>query len=199
MHISIEKAKQCDGFMLDNELIWLASAAAYHTLIIEVGSWHGRSTRALADNTPGQVYAVDHFNGSAAEQDTHGSAGLMKGDHAFITFCRNNIDHLQHGAVIPFRGDSQNMAALFHDCGIKADMIFIDAGHTTEEVINDIMTWKKLLTEDGLFCGHDYGRFGVTQAVDSMTFRKQIVSGTALWFCGKKDIRDLPEAVKPKS
>jgi len=49
-----------------------------------------------------------------------------------------------------------------------ADMIFIDAGHTEEEVRNDIIKW--LPKAKIMICGHDYCPAwpGVMNAVDSL-------------------------------
>ncbi len=47
---NIDNALKCDGFINDNELIWLGKEAMKRKTIIEIGSWHGRSSRALGDN-----------------------------------------------------------------------------------------------------------------------------------------------------
>src|ERR1700679_2561854 len=47
----------------EHELQWLAEQASTHHKIVEVGSFLGRSTIAMAMHTPGLVYAVDDFYG----------------------------------------------------------------------------------------------------------------------------------------
>jgi predicted O-methyltransferase YrrM len=49
--------------MADDELLWLARVARGCQRIVEVGSYQGRSTRALADHCPGVVFCVDTCNG----------------------------------------------------------------------------------------------------------------------------------------
>jgi beta-1,4-mannosyl-glycoprotein beta-1,4-N-acetylglucosaminyltransferase len=170
----IAKARACDGFMSEAELLWLAEQAAKAKTVIEIGSWHGRSSRALADNLPdnGRLFCVDHWAGSAVERNTnHQSAAWNDGDHAFLEFSDNLSDHIQSGKVIPVRMSSKNASAWFKKQGIKADLIFIDAGHTYEEVKEDIGLWKDVVFENGILSGHDYNYTdgmwaGVTQAVD---------------------------------
>ena len=137
----ISRAQKIDGFISDDELHWLAQEAMTHKTIIEVGSWHGRSTRSIADNMSNSsiLYCVDHWLGSKAERDTyHESAKLKEGDHAFIKFSENLFDHIRKGRVIPLRMSSRNAAELLQKQGIMAGMVFIDAGHTYEEVKEDI-------------------------------------------------------------
>lgn len=170
---NIEKAKKCDGYMADTELQWLAEAAYKANIIIEVGSWHGKSSRAIADNMKlGSIlYCVDHWLGSAVERDNnHASAAMNDGDHAFMEFCDNLGDHIMNGRVIPVRMHASNALQFFKKQGIKANMIFVDAGHTYEEVKEDLK-WEEALADDGVFCGHDYKHpsgvwEGVGRAVD---------------------------------
>jgi len=175
--VNIERAKMCDGYMADSELKWLAEQATKSKIIIEIGSWHGKSSRALADNLPedGRLYCVDHWDGSAVERDTnHVSARLNDGDHAFMEFCDNMVDHIQSGKVVPIRMSSKNAAAWFKkNFGLMSiDLIFIDAGHIYEEIKEDINLWTPLTKIGGVISGHDYNHMdgaweGVTRAVNS--------------------------------
>ena len=63
-------------------------------------------------------------------------------------------------------------------------MIFIDAGHSYEEVKQDILAWRPLLREGGILCGHDLYKDGpyhpgVKQAVDELIVN-YTVTGT-IW------------------
>jgi beta-1,4-mannosyl-glycoprotein beta-1,4-N-acetylglucosaminyltransferase len=195
---NISRARVCDGYMTEQELKWLGHEASQRKVIIEVGSWHGRSSRALGDNITegGVIYCVDTWQGSQAEQDTnHASAKLREGDHALYEFMQNNMDLVQKGKIIPIRLTSKNAAALFKEEGLKADMIFIDAGHTYEEVCEDLDLWAPLLKDDGIYCGHDFCAWaGVNEAVATKLSNFFVGVGTTIWYCSKKDIRSL----KPK-
>ena len=64
------KAEDIQGWMNVRELDWLRAAAAVQYVIVEIGTWKGRSTAALAEGTPGMVYTCDHFMGSPTERRT---------------------------------------------------------------------------------------------------------------------------------
>lgn len=182
---SISRAMTCDGFMSEAELTWLAEKSLDKNVVIEVGSWHGRSTRALGDNAMGIVYAVDTWDGSANERDTwHQSARSMDGDHAFYEFMQNNIDLVSRGKIVPVRMSSKNASDFFRRNGIIADMIFIDADHTYEGVVSDIKSWMPLLKPGGLLCGHDYvhsDHMKVIEAVDDVLGKVGVAPNTSIW------------------
>lgn len=184
-NIDLDKAKLCDGFMCDPELEWLAQRAKESKLVIEVGSWHGKSTRALGDNTTGKIIAVDHWNGSEAEVNTHhASARLLAGDHAYDEFLRNNLDLVMNGTILPLRMTSSNAAKLLFDKGVQADTVFIDAGHTYKEVVEDIKVWLPLVKEGGMLCGHDYIQVDfmeVYEAVNDTLSNIENIPNTSIW------------------
>jgi predicted O-methyltransferase YrrM len=173
---NISRAQKIDGFISEEELCWLGEEARRYKTIIEVGSWHGRSSRSIADNMSDSstLYCVDHWLGSGAERETyHRSAKLKDGDHAFIKFSENLFDHIKRGKVIPLRMSSRNAAELLKKQGVKAGMVFIDAGHTYEEAKQDIKAWLPLVMKGGIICGHDYYHISdmwpeVRQAVDDL-------------------------------
>lgn len=200
---NISNALKCDGFMTDAELLWLATQAQHCKVVIEVGSWHGKSSRAIADNLPpdGVLYCVDTWNGSEFEKNTwHASAKMMEGDHALYEFLQNNLDLVQSGKIIPLRMSSKNASALMKEKGIKADMIFIDAGHTYNEVMDDLQRWNDVVKPRGIFCGHDYIQVNwmqVKEAVDSYfnSLSRQVFNrpNTSIWFSINSSMTDKPK------
>ena len=141
--------------MEPEELEWLAFEARRHRAIIEVGSYMGRSTRALGDNTLGKVWAVDNWYGPV-EMD------IPDRDKLYEKFRANVSDLLDKGTLNTVNGDSVLSSRLFADQ--SADMVFIDASHDKDSVMNDIQAWARVLKPGGLLCGHDAHLEGVKEA-----------------------------------
>jgi len=148
-----------EGWMLDEELQWLYEQSKRMTSVVEVGSWMGKSTFALALGLRrGVVYAVDRWKW---DEDTEGFECLT-GIEVYQIFLRNMR---RFNNVVPIRATSRDASRSFPDK--VADMVFIDATHTYEEVRQDIRLW--LPKARRLICGHDYCAEtypGVIQAVD---------------------------------
>ncbi len=175
--VDTSKAEALQGMTLPQELLWLATRAQGRKTIVEVGSWKGRSTRAIADNMrpDGLLFAVDTWAGSlgpnatAAERAVYERALAGKPESWLKDQFLNNMAGV--GNLVVLQMTSVEGAATLHR--LRFDMIFIDAAHDYESMRKDILAWRPLLSEDGLFCGHDYhdykGRFpGVDQAVDEL-------------------------------
>lgn len=185
--LNIERAKTIDGFMLEPELLVLAKLASTAKVFIEIGSWHGRSSRAIADNLPesGILYCIDTWNGTDGENGAHDSAKGMSLDHAYYLFCYELFDLIKVGKVIPIRMKSENASVLFYKKNIKADVIFIDGDHSYEAVKNDINAWAAKRDDNGTTCGHDYvwDHPGVIKAVDEIYGKDKttIFPNTSIW------------------
>lgn len=176
--VDISKALRIGGWTTGPELEWLAAQASRYQYIVEFGSLHGRSTRALADNLMqhGKVWAVDPW---ASEYYYEKGHAVPFSTYVFPYFHRNMKDHIEAGTVIPVRNFSSNF-----DLCHKVDMVFIDGDHRYEAVVRDIKKAYSLLRDGGLLCGHDYGHPhwpGVKEAVDEYVHNPQIVEGTMIW------------------
>ena len=176
--MNIERALQIPGMMSEEELTYLAELASDREWIVEIGSWMGRSARAMADNTKGTVYCVDTW-----ADDAYGPAPAE-------TTCDPNwlwnafIGNMNGTEFFPLRQTSLSAAPLLRKGNFVFDMIFIDAGHSYEEVKQDILAWRPLLREGGILCGHDLYKDGpyhpgVKQAVDELIVN-YTVTGT-IW------------------
>jgi hypothetical protein len=147
--------------MMDEpDLIWLAEQAQSHFEIVEVGSYLGRSTRALADNTEGTVYAIDDW----------------EGPRDFIISIPQDLKPIIHdwflvnmrgtkGKVVDVSLDHRKFANGYVWPHTRPDMVFIDGSHEYEDVKRDIDYWWGQLKLGGLMCGHDNDWPGVVQAI----------------------------------
>ena len=168
--LNLQRALAIKGFMNTDELSWLADAASRHHRICEVGCWTGRSTRALVDNTPGLVWAVDHFAGGADGdlQDILAERGRW---WALDEFNHNLRDAFAYrGGNLRLCCEESTKAAEQLRSVPRFDMIFLDGCHAYESVKADILAWTPRLVPGGLLCGHDFKpeKSGVVRAVTEL-------------------------------
>ena len=179
--INIDIANSITGFMYDVELAWLATQATNRYRIVEIGSWVGRSTRALADNTKGVVTAVDTWDGmdtTVTDQRAYDSVLVGKPEDWLLNQFKNNMRGLKNVRIM-------QMTSLEAAVALKRetfDMIFIDGSHNYEAVKADILAWQPLLAKGGLLCGHDYEpQFtGLIQAVRELLPNAHLVGSGAM-------------------
>ena len=164
--VNIELACATDGWMSNEELQWLAQQALSHERIVEIGSYLGRSTLALACNSPGTVYALD---------DWHGPRDVPDPDPASV-WQRFQASTRHVGNIVPVECDHSSPPDLGHP-----DMVFIDGSHEFEDVRRDIAHWRDRLATGGLLCGHDFDWDSVRQAVSQLLPGFRLVSHTTLW------------------
>ena len=163
---------EIEGWMSHDELDWLRAQAAARERVVEIGTWHGRSTKALAGACKGVVYTVDHFQGSPGDASfvLAEEAARGAGNDARAAFHENLKEELASGRVRLLEMDSVKAAGRFnHPGGYRApDMVFLDGAHDTESVRRDIKAWKPLLARGGLLCGHDANDSRVVEALDEL-------------------------------
>src|SRR5258706_4800349 len=167
--------------MSPNELTWLATQAQKYKTIVEFGSFHGRSTRALADNISdeGTIWAVDTWNGDYIDES--GDALERVDTYVLPQFRANLQDHIDFGRVIPVR----NFSYAFN-LPILVDMVFIDSDHRYETVKKDIKKALLLLKSGGILSGHDYNHplwSGVSKAVNELS--KSFETCEMIWYTQK--------------
>ncbi len=158
------KAAATNGFMPVDEGIAL-HAAAHHGaakgMIVEIGTWCGKSTLLLADAARAhgrRVLTVDHHRGSEENQ-----AGWEHHDASLVDPHTGLIDTLPHlrrtlhdaaveDTVIVAVGQSRDVAALF---GGAPGLVFIDGGHGEEWAQGDYEVWVPHLPLGALLAVHD--------------------------------------------
>lgn len=136
--------------------------------MVEVGSWMGKSAAYMCVELARQgknvkFDLVDHFKGSKTElATTHAIAHSQN----IRGLCCNNLrpfwltntnkhwntrtDNLLRVLNVP----SNEGTAYYADNSL--DFVFIDAGHTYNEVVADINDWLPKVRPGGIIAGHDY-------------------------------------------
>ncbi len=130
-------------------------------VVIEVGSWLGKSARLIASLLPssGRIFCIDPWPESKE---------TFPGLDTYHQFLSNAIHENLSSKIIPIRATSREATKYLE---VKADLIYIDGSHEEVEVLHDIQHWLKNLNSDAILCGDDYGNSdypGVKTAVDDM-------------------------------
>ena len=161
--MNLARALTIPGWMTEVELSWLAVQAGIRKRIVEIGSWKGRSTRALADNLilDGMIVAVDTWEGS--DEDGHRNELSAHPNGWLFEEFKRNLSGIRSLSLQPLQMTSLEAARVLQ--GGLFDMIFVDASHDYENVKADILAWKPLLANGGILCGHDYQHQPVVYAV----------------------------------
>lgn len=136
-------------------------------VVVEVGSWlGGGSTKHFAQllqNKNGSLYAVDTWLGSSSQQ--LGNVHYQPQLHcAYDQFLSNMIHWGFQHIVIPFRMTSLEASEYLKS--LKSDLVYIDAEHTTEAVLQDLKAWYPFVCESGILCGDDWTWPTVREAVE---------------------------------
>lgn len=127
--------------------------------IVEIGSWEGRSTIALANASfPDKVHAVDTWKGSPGEI----SADLAKRRNVYARFV-TNIGEYTHGNVEIHRMGWRHY--FLHREPAPIRLLFIDAEHTYKEVRENIEAALPHMALGSVICGDDAHHPPIQRAV----------------------------------
>jgi predicted O-methyltransferase YrrM len=136
-------------------------------VVLEVGSWWGFSTVAMA-LVASTVHAVDWHLG-----DDHA------GHDASLGQLIANLDRYGvRDRVVVYVGDAATVLPFLRPATF--DLAFIDAFHETDAVRRDIAGVLPLMRSGATVAFHDYGRFGVAAAVDELGLPIDLVETLAV-------------------
>lgn len=184
----LDKAKWIYGWMLLEELSFLAEISSNlpeNSIVFEIGSFCGKSARAIADNSPNncKIYCIDPWDFQIPLYDIYGNVTeIMLIDKGTYQQFRSNLkDHIESYKVIPIEMKWED----FHSRQ-KADFVFIDGNHTYEAVKHDILKAMMYIKSNGIIAGHDYTNFeGVHRAVNECFDPREIQVRETIWFVRK--------------
>jgi Methyltransferase domain len=187
--IRLVDACKRDGNVHLGELGVLAQAAVAipaGSLVVEIGTFDGRTTLNLAINAPqARVFTLD----LPADQPT--LYALASGE-------RQYVDKPLPGARFrecdpAWRGAARRINQLLGDSATfdwspyvgRAGLVFVDGSHAYEYVRKDSETALRLVAQGGTVLWHDYGRWeGVSRALDELDAERRLglrhIAGTSL-------------------
>jgi predicted O-methyltransferase YrrM len=132
--------------------------------VVEVGCWKGKSVAYLAVEAINSgkeitIDAVDTWEGSPEHQQD----AYVRNKTLYELFCEN-IKPISH-IVTPIKKRSLDAVNLYANESL--DLVFIDAAHDYNSVLQDIKAWLPKVKQGGIIAGHDYNDTwpGVKQAV----------------------------------
>lgn len=149
-------------------------------IVLEVGSWEGRSACTLANAAhPRDLHVVDHFLGSESDGDESRGLALERGD-IFEVFT-GNIAEYTAGNVVVHRMSWQEWIA--QEAPQSVSFAHLDAEHGYEHARALIGAVLPLMSTGGVICGDDYHPDwdGTRRAVDELVPGRQ-VNMHAMWY-----------------
>ncbi|MBN2214917.1 MAG: class I SAM-dependent methyltransferase [Bacteroidales bacterium] len=181
-HPLLRKYKKIDGHLTEYEGLTLyqcAKKTGQCSLIVEIGSFHGKSANyicaAIKNKEESKLYCVDIW-------EKTNTPGSVSNDEEFFI----NNTKMFNDLIIRFKGNSNQFKSSFNE---SIDMIFIDADHSYESVINDINNLIHLVKTNSFLLFHDYTHpCGVKKAVDETISRgiiKKIEIRDSICVCQK--------------
>lgn len=135
-------------------------------LIVEVGSWKGRSAVNIANTClkyygDFEIVCIDTWLGSVEhwlEIDKNlGKREFVNGRPTIYNkFLSNIVQSQLQEYITPFPIDSVNGAYTLSELKIYPDLIYIDAGHEYFSVKNDFYVFSLILKSGGYLLGDDF-------------------------------------------
>lgn len=156
-------------------------------IIIEVGTWKGKSAIAMANKTRSlglnsKIYCVDTWLGALEFWTTHfekdgRNLEFRNGmPQVYNQFLSNVVHTGNQDIIFPLPCTSKIASKIFQYYNICADLIYIDASHEEDDVFSDITAYSRIINTNGVIFGDDYnnGAFpGVKKAVHRFASENQ--------------------------
>jgi hypothetical protein len=154
--------------------------------IIEVGTWKGLSAITMCNvikenNLNTQITCVDTWLGAVEFWDSLNNTNernlLQKNGYPniYYQFLSNVVHTNNQDIILPFPNTSRIGYYYFKNKQITADLIYIDASHEYEDVLDDINMYFQILNDGGIIFGDDFVHWqGVQKAVNEFTQKNNL-------------------------
>ena len=147
-----------DGWLSKKEawgLFFIALKVPRNGIIVEIGSWQGKSTYCLARGLrSGKIYAIDPFNADAGfDEDSAVIYKEKQANNNLLDIFINNMTRLNViNKIKPMPGYSYH----FGDQFTKINFLFIDGDHSIKGCQSDFEIYSPKVVVGGYIAFHDY-------------------------------------------
>jgi len=188
-----------DGWLSDKEgelLFNLAKNCLGKGLIVEIGSWKGKSTIWLGNGSKSgnkiKIYAIDPHTGSPKHKKMYGKV------YTFDEFEKNVKNANVIDIVVPIRKTSNETAKNFNE---PVELIFIDGAHEYKMIKLDFELWFPKVINGGIMAFHDTlympgPRKVTTKYVYKSKFFKNVKFIDSITYCQKVERNFLKDRIK---
>lgn len=178
-----QKRSELSSWNFDGDMLrYLLDQVEHPEVIIEVGSWQGFSAQAMASfyvehrqHTDFTLICVDTWLGSLehwVDPTYHKDLKFKNGRPDFYQDFLNNIHAAQlHPYILPLAMPSSQGAQFLRQADIKANLVFLDGSHDTQDVLRDVQLYWDLLEPGGLIFGDDIAWPSIQRALDVLLSR----------------------------
>jgi len=173
-----ELVKNVDGWLTNREgelLYNLARQCTGKGVIVEIGSWKGKSTIWLAKGSQAgrnvRVYAVDPHTGSSEHKEEFGRVWTLD------EFKRNIKNAGVDGLVTPVVKTSEDAVKDFAE---PVELLFIDGAHEYELVKLDLDVWYPKVVDGGMLVFHDSFAAGPKRLLGERVFNSKTFRNAGL-------------------
>lgn len=126
------------GWSHGQQLIHLIGPGAGLELVLELGTWLGRSTRCILDGFPNaRVISVDHGQAGMARLPAASRPDVAQRLPTLDATVRRNLWAYRDRLILITADTLAGIAEVF-GTGLSPDVCFVDAGHTYDEVTAEL-------------------------------------------------------------
>jgi predicted O-methyltransferase YrrM len=154
----INKAKEIQGWMKDIELAGLYDLAVEYVypgdIVIEVGSWKGKSSFVLASvckEKSAMLYCVDTFTGSELNEAHYKEALDMGASEFMRKYICKNLEGLPVEYIVRNSLEAHELIQ-----NGSCALVFIDGNHTDPVITQDLDNYWPKVKSGGIYVCHDY-------------------------------------------
>lgn len=154
--------------------------------LVELGCFKGKSLCSIAEHILKKqinVFAIDTFEGTKNEE---AHKGVVKED-VLNSFLKNIKDFKIDKNVTIFEDTTLGAASKFANFKF-IDLLFIDADHSTEAVIQDFNTYFPRVKDNGIIAGHDFTWESIRNALEDLNILHSVNKEGNIWWIEKKDL-----------